>query len=52
MLQVPRRGGRKWAAPLNKGLSPSGDWGLDRQDFFQIITHYFLLYMGVSDIFS
>ena len=29
----PGEGGGKGVAPLNKGLSPSGDWGLDRQDF-------------------
>ena len=34
LRQVPRRGGRKGVAPLNKGLSRS-DWGLDRQDFMQ-----------------
>ena len=28
LRQVPRRGGRKGVAPLNKGLSRS-DWGLD-----------------------
>ena len=32
LRQVPRRGGRKGVAPLNKGLSRS-DWGLDGSDF-------------------
>ena len=31
LRQVPRRGGRKGVAPLNKGLSRS-DWGLRRSE--------------------
>ena len=32
-MAVPDAGGKEGVAPLNKGLSPTGDWGVDRQDF-------------------
>ena len=29
--RAPSEGGWMGVAPLNKGLSPSGDWGLDHR---------------------